>query len=639
MKKKFVNLDKKWKEIVYAFSGFGPNLLMVLMGAYFSDAVNPSALPEGSLQAISSVCLITPGLFSILWFLGKVFDGIIDIPFAAITDNIKTKWGRRRIPIAICFLPMVISFALCWIPISQTNQLANTIWISINSIIFFATYTMNLITFYGSLSTVCSNEKQRISVSSYKSFFDTISYCIVYALVPVILAGFQMHIDKLVLFSLPIMFTMIIPLFMIKEGEKFEKKAKEQGYDIVPLAEEKKVGLWESIKLTFTNKVFMKWCLVNCCSFFGLQMFLVSMNALITGGMGLNETQMAILNTFAFGPVPIMLYLFNKLKAKKGIRFAYQTCLICFAVAILSFDLGSEFIMGSNVMAKMIIGIIGGLLGSWAIGPFFMMSYLIPAQVSAVEEKLTKKNHSAMYFAAQAVTSSIVGAAASGLVYENIKMLFIAKGQTGIQIATTGIMAREEAAILFGVGKEMVFNLGTLLVPVIVSVFCLIGYILTFLMPKNYTPKELAKRLGLEKEYENNKDLFDEEESENKVEEETLIVNIALWILSGTIFGIIWRYGIIKNINKFKYKKIHLLHWVVSTLVFPYSAYTSYVCAKAIKEKCDKEGIKCANNAIIYAILAFVGLEIISQSILQHKLNLISKKTKSESSEKNLVMA
>ena len=90
MSKKFVNLDKKWKEIVYALSGFGPNLLMVLMGAYFSDAVNPSALPEGSLQAISSICLITPGLFSILWFIGKVFDGIIDIPFASITDNLKT---------------------------------------------------------------------------------------------------------------------------------------------------------------------------------------------------------------------------------------------------------------------------------------------------------------------------------------------------------------------------------------------------------------------------------------------------------------------------------------------------------------------------------------------------------------------
>ena len=66
-------------------------------------------------------------------------------------------------------------------------------------------------------------------------------------------------------------------------------------------------------KLTFKNKPFMRWCLVNCCSFFGLQMFLVAMNAMILGSMNMNGTQMAILNTSAFAPVPVMLYLFNKL--------------------------------------------------------------------------------------------------------------------------------------------------------------------------------------------------------------------------------------------------------------------------------------------------------------------------------------
>lgn len=629
MGKKFINLDKKWKEIVYAFSGFGPNLLMVLMGAYFTDAVNPSALPEGSLQAISSVCLITPALFSVLWFVGKVFDGIIDIPFAAITDNLKTKWGRRRVPIAICFLPMVISFALCWIPISQTNQTLNTIWIFFHSLIFFATYTMNLIAFYGSLSTVCHNEKQRLRVSSFKSFFDTISYCVVYALVPLLLGTLGVHIDKLVFFSLPLMLTMIIPLFMIKEGDKFEKKAIAMGYDITPLADEEKVGLFESIKLTFTNKLFMKWCLVNCCSFFGLQMFLVAMNALITGGMGLNNIQMAILNTCAFAPVPLMLYLFNKLKAKKGLRFSYQTCLISFAVAILSFDLGSTFIVGDNVMLKMIIGIVGGLLGSWAIGPFFMMGYLVPAQISSVEEKLTKKNHSAMYFAAQAVTTTVVGAIASSLVYENIKMLFISKSASGIIWAQpeNGLSALENAANAFGTGKELVFNFGTLLVPVIVAVFCFIGYLCTFLMPKNYTPKEVAKKLGLEKEYENNKDLFDEEDdNENKVEDESLIVNIALWVLSGSIFGFIWRKGIINSVNKFKENKIKLFHWLISILVFPYSAVIYYKASKSIKEKCDELNIKCRNNSILFAILSFMGLEIIPLIALQHKLNLIAKK-------------
>ena len=35
-------LNKKWKELLFAFSGFGPNLLMILMGSYYSDALNPS---------------------------------------------------------------------------------------------------------------------------------------------------------------------------------------------------------------------------------------------------------------------------------------------------------------------------------------------------------------------------------------------------------------------------------------------------------------------------------------------------------------------------------------------------------------------------------------------------------------------
>ncbi|MCQ2748113.1 MAG: hypothetical protein MJ223_02550 [Mycoplasmoidaceae bacterium] len=80
---------------------------------------------------------------------------------------------------------------------------------------------MNLIAFYGSLSTVCVSEQQKSRISSYKSFFDVITY----ALVPIICKSIweadpNFHIDKFVWYSLPLMLTMIIPLFMIKEGTK-----------------------------------------------------------------------------------------------------------------------------------------------------------------------------------------------------------------------------------------------------------------------------------------------------------------------------------------------------------------------------------------------------------------------------------
>ena len=71
MVKKYKTLNSSLKEILYAASGFGPNLLMVAMGAYFTDAINPSAfnLEEGAtvpFQAISGACLIVPALFPIL---------------------------------------------------------------------------------------------------------------------------------------------------------------------------------------------------------------------------------------------------------------------------------------------------------------------------------------------------------------------------------------------------------------------------------------------------------------------------------------------------------------------------------------------------------------------------------------------
>ena len=633
--KKFRNLDKKWKELIFAFSGFGPNLLMILMGAYFSDAINPNALlasnsADAALRTISSVSVVLPAIFPILWALSKIFDGIIDIPLAALTDNLKTKWGRRRLPILICFIPMVVSFALCWVPISATSQLANTIWIIAWSLVFFATYTMNLIAFYGSLSTVCSDEKQRLRVSSFKSFFDTLTYIFVYALVPLCFSILKIKIDSLVFMLLPTMATMLIPVLMIKEGEKFEQKAIAEGYDITPLADEPRVGIIESMKVTFTNKPFLKWCVVNCCTFFGLQMFLSSMDILMKTGMDLGDGYVAILNTCAFAPVPLMLYLFNKLKAKKGIRFAYQTCLLSFSICILSFFFGSSLVLGSGedvIIYKLIIGMTGGLVGSWAIGSFFMMPYLIPAQISSVEEKLTKKNHSAMYFAAQAVTTSIIGAIAGNLIFEYLKMLFFSTdGGVVWAEAVIGQTANEVAAGLLGKDVNTVFSLAATIVPFIVSFVCLLGFFLAFLMPKDYKPKVVAKSLGLEKEYQANKHLFkDEENDEHPFEDESLIVNVGLWVLTGSIFGFIWRKGILSAVNSFSKKKLSVIHWIISILVPPYTAFILYHSSKEIDVKCKECGIKSSPLSVLHIVLCIMGLSVISYAILQSKLNKLVK--------------
>lgn len=630
------SLNTKWKEFLFSFSGFGPNFLMVLMGAYFTDAINPSALVNaGEFQRFASgACFILPALFPILYAIAKAFDGIIDIPFAHITDTLSTKWGRRRPAIFVCLLPMLLSYIMCWMPIGGAeNPVLNTVWIILWALVFFATYTMGMIAFYGSLSTTCVDEPQRLRVSGYKAFFDTISYCLVYALVPLILSGMQLYINEFVYICSPLMLTLIIPLFMIKEGEKY-------GYPENDGLKEEKITIGESLRLTFKNKVFMRWQLVNCCTFFGLQMFLVSMNALILGGMGMNGAEMAILNTCAFGPVPVMLYLFNKLKAKKGIRFTYQTCLLAFSVAILSFFFGSTFVLGTdNKMLQYAIGIVGGIAGSWAIGAFFMMPYHITAQISSVEEKLTGKNHSAMYFAGNAVCSSIVSAISGSLIYEYVKNLFICKGTWGVKwveseiVGDKVISAVDMAAQAFGADVSQVFNLGTILVPFIVAVCCILGAVLAMRMPKDYTPELVGKEL---KELDPSIDLSvietDERYHDKEEKGEIIFVQVGLSILSGFLFGFIWLAFLFKSLKEVTGKKFKSWIWWLGSCFVPFfSIFTILKMTKLVRDAAREKGIDLMRNpwyiinrAVMLALTAFfpiLPLNVIALAFLQRSVN------------------
>lgn len=612
------SLDKKWKEFLFSFSGFGPNFLMVLMGAYYTDALNPVAFEgHSTYQAIASgVCFITPALFPILFALGKVFDGIIDIPFAHITDTLSTKWGRRRPAIAVCFIPMVIGFVLSWIPIGGAdNPLLNTIWVSVWNLVFFAAYTMCLIAYYGSLSTVCTNEPQRLRVSGYKSFFDTISYCLVYALVPLLLDSLQIHVDKFVFICTPLMLTMIIPLFMIKEGEKY-------GYPEDAGLKAEKISITQSLRLTFQNKIFLNWTFVNCCTFFGLQMFLSAMNGMIIGGMGFNGAEMAIINTCAFAPVPVMLYLFNKLKAKRGVRFTYQSCLLLFAVAIMSFFFASTFVCGENNKAiQYVIGCLGGVCGSWAIGAFFMMPYLAPAQISSVEMQLTGNNHSAMYFAANAVTTSIVGAISGSLVYEYIKNLFISKVAPGVIWAQKA----EDASLAFGLGGDLseVYNLGNLLVPFIVCITCVAGFFIACKMPRDYTPAILAREF---KKMDPSLDISAIEEQDVPEEKgEIIFVQVGLSILSGFIFGFVWLGLLLKSNKRLTGKGSVAARWLLGSLVPFAGIFVLLKLRGDLLETAKNKGIKCNIPAWLLVasglVLPILPVNVIGQAVLQHCVN------------------
>jgi len=260
----------------------------------------------------------------------------------------------------------------------------------------------------------------------------------------------------------------------MRKKETDESEAEEELY----AENTQKVSIMTSLMYTIKNRAFLPWMLVVFFYFMGLQLFLTTQNELISGVLQLPAQYAALLNAAAFGPVPIMLFIYNKIMKRKGIRFALQISILSFAIGISCFSLGSAFFFPDSTIPRIVINMIGGTIASFSIGAFFMMVLVIPSQVASVELKVLKRRNSAMYFASQGIVIGLSASIATGL------------------IADTGLRGIGEILVptnLPGV-EGGVYNipLGGFIAPFIVAFLCLISFFLAFKMPRSYDTKTIG---------------------------------------------------------------------------------------------------------------------------------------------------
>lgn len=446
---------------LYGLAGFGPNLINTIITIYLVDALQKTGfVADSEYWTFADKTIIAVVLFSVLKFIAQLVDGIIDVPFAALTDNLKSRWGKRRPVMLAGLVPMLLSYVLFCFPISmEENSVANSIWCGMLLLIFYSVYTLTMVTYYGTYAEVTENDSDRFYLSNWKAFIDTVQYAIAYALIPVFI-GLDINIRLIGLACAPLAFTLLIAIFKLKENSTLP--GAEKKYPDAPGSEEEEIPIMESIRLTAGNKDFISWIAVLAIFFFGLQMFLSGQNVLASGPMGLNGWQTSIMNTAAFAPVPLMLFFYRKVMKKKGFRFAFQTALAAFGIAMLTFSFAYVKWIPSTT-ARLVMGAIGGTIGSYGIGAFFAAPYLVPSQLAAVEMQKTGKSHPSMYFALQGLFTAVIGAVSTGLVWPNLRNVVV--------------------------GGNDVF--GAHLMPYIAAAACLGAIIVAFRLPAMYN--ELGK--------------------------------------------------------------------------------------------------------------------------------------------------
>lgn len=441
-------LDKKWKLFLYGCAGLGLNMLNMIVGSYLCSGL----LVGGFVDNVESWTymnrdLVVAAIWGGIVFGVKVFDGIIDIPLASLTDNLRTPWGRRRPAILIGYIPLLIAYVLFLFPLEPRESVLNTLWFGGLLAVFYGAYTLTMVTYYATYAEVLKDESDRIFVSNVKSVCDVVYFILSFALVP-IFVGMGMNIRFVALCFLPLAATMLIPLFLIKENST--KEGAEQIYPAVQLRNER-VNFFVSVAYAARNKKFLYWLLVVSVMNVGLQLFLGGINEFFSSA-GLDMT---LVMAAAFLPVPFTLMLYNKFVKKFGLKASFLTVL-----AIFSFGMMLMFVcpvLPKRIMTPYAMGC--GLIVSLAIGAFFSVTYTIPAHLASEENKKGGICVSSMYFAVQGLFEGVAAGFATGVLLVLLK-------QTGLISMMT----------------------------ILVAAFCMAAFVLSLFLPESMA--ELGKEGG-----------------------------------------------------------------------------------------------------------------------------------------------
>lgn len=398
-------LKTRGQKMLYALSGLGVNMLNLMMGSYLCSAIIASGFAEKvkPFQTFAGTDLVLIPVWAVFGIIAKIVDGVIDVPMASFADNLRSRFGRRRPAIIIGLVPMIVAYLLFLVvPNPGQATLLNTVYLGVVLCLFYTSYTLTMVTYYATYTEIVDTNEDREFISNVKSVCDILYFILGYVGVRAMLNG--MNIRTVALIVLPIVLTMLIPLFMIKEADN----RKSSGVN------EKSVGLLTSIGCTMKNRNFVLWMIVYSFMTFGVQLFLSGINEYFAG-TGMN---MILVMVGSFAPVPLALVIYRRIYGRYGFGTAFRYALITFSVGMLSL-FGVSFIPAGG--ARTVLSVSAGILCSLAIGALFSVAYSVPSQLAADEEKKTGIANSAMYFAVQGLFSGVATAIGSYVVLNALK--------------------------------------------------------------------------------------------------------------------------------------------------------------------------------------------------------------------------
>ncbi len=310
---------------------------------------------------LTDIIKIQPALAGTIILISKVWDASNDPLMGFITDNTRTRWGRRKPFFLIGFFAIMGAFFLLWYPFSHESELVRFAYVLFTYLLYSTVATIVAVPYAAMSSEISQDYQKRNAVNGLRLFFSQFSSLLCAVLPLEIVKLFDNPRDGYIamglsfglLFSIPF----ILMFFFTKER--------------VPLAQEKSKFKLKEFLAPFQVKSFR--CLIFMYLFAFMAMDVVStvfayyMNYFLKRPAELNYVLGAMLITQII-LVPAVIAISNRI----GKARTFRNSTIIWAVGILVLSIQSSHFPGWAIYANAVlmgVGLIGCVVLPWVMYP------------------------------------------------------------------------------------------------------------------------------------------------------------------------------------------------------------------------------------------------------------------------------
>lgn len=114
---------------------------------------------------------MNPRTLGLILAIPRFWDAITDPVMGVISDNLHTRWGRRRPLIVLGAILQAVAFGLIWMVPEGLTETGTALWLTITLLVFYTAYTVFSVPFISLGYEMTPDYDERTRVQAYGGFF------------------------------------------------------------------------------------------------------------------------------------------------------------------------------------------------------------------------------------------------------------------------------------------------------------------------------------------------------------------------------------------------------------------------------------------------------------------------------------